>query len=193
MLGLQSNDVATAEKVISTELRGRIETRGPNANFASNLQIFVSREQRKLIRNVETPDALRKPFTITSSEILTDGSVAAIRFAIDGKTFPKPFYFILEDGNYKLNVVQPSIVPLEGNTYLVANADAVARTFSCSGASSLKVAANSSVHKFCSDSCPGFFDGTRFTVNGASADCDFNTFGTDMTIKNNSPVCHDPC
>ena len=192
MHALQANDAPTVESLMSDELRSRIETRGPNADFASNLQLFVSRERDKLIRSVQTSDAVLKPFTVVSSGILADGSVAYIEIIIDEASFPKPIYFTLTDGSYKLSVLPRNIVALEGNTYVVKNDDGVPRAFTCSGGGDT-VAPGGTLSEFCNDSCGWFFDATRFTVNGSSADCDYNTWGVDMYIRNNSPVCADRC
>jgi hypothetical protein len=192
---LQSDDVAAIDKLISTELRARIEMRGPGADFASNLQTFVLRERHKLMRSIETSDAFRKPVAIPFSEMLADGSIVAIGLAIDGKAFAKPFYFVLDNGSYKLNVTPPDIaIASSSSTYRVQNNDVVARSFLCSGQSSTSsVPALGQALATCLDSCSGFFDGTTFVVNGKAVNCDFNTFGVDMFIENNAPRCHDPC
>lgn len=195
---LQRMDTVAVDRLISTELRDRITTRGPATDFESNLQAFVSGQRDKLMRSVPASDALDKPLVVEAAGTPVDDSTMAVELTINGQQLPRPLYLVKEAAGFKLNVVKPDLGRsgasiLEGNTYLVKNDDGVARSFSCSGQSASTVAANQSLQKFCNDSCSGFFDGTRFTVNGASADCDFNTFGTDMFIRNNSPVCNDPC
>lgn len=190
---LQSNDAATVEKLLSAERRARIDEREQGADSASNLQSFVSRERRKLTRSVGTLKAPRESFTVTSAEVLADGSVAAIEVAVNGQQLPKPFYFVQEDGAYKLNIRQPDIGIASSSRYRVKNGDAVPRAFRCDGmADLLSVASQQEVRPLCEDTCDG--DGTRFYApDGAAADCDYNSWGLDMTIVNGYPVCSDVC
>ena len=104
---LQAGDAATIEKLLSAELRARIDERGSGADFASKLRGFMHREQRKLARSIGTLTASRAFLTVTSAEMLADGSIAALEVAANGKPLPKPFYFVQEDGGYKLDLIQP--------------------------------------------------------------------------------------
>jgi hypothetical protein len=187
---LQASDAAAVDKLISTELRTRIETRGTGPDFATNLKSFVAREHAKLARSVAGPQAQRAPIAASSAQLIGDGAIAAVTLAVGGATLPKPIYLVQENGGFKVNVVQPQV--LEGNTYVIQNDDGVARSFSCSGGRGANVAPGQTASTFCDDAC-GFFDGTRFNVAGATADCDFNTFGVDMFIRGNAPVCNDRC
>jgi hypothetical protein len=189
---LQRGDAAAVEKLISTEMRARIDERGPGTDFRASLQSFVASEQRKLARSVGSLKPSRTSLTVTSADMLADGSIAAIEVAVDGKPLPKPFYFTQEDSGYKLNIVQPDI-GLASTSYQVKNDDLVNRSFSCSGGASAVVAPTQQMQVACEDSCSGFFDGTTFTASAGSATCDYNTWGVDMYIRSGFPVCNDPC
>jgi hypothetical protein len=123
--------------------------------------------------------------------MLADGS-ATLEVAIAGARSGKPFHFVEEEGGYKLDLVRPDAALAGSNTYQIKNNDFVERSFSCRGASGT-IAPTGQLQGKCSDTCSGFFDGTRFTVNGTSVDCDYNSWGIDMYINNNYPVCGDPC
>lgn len=188
---LESSDFSAVQGLISAELRDRIDARGQGRTFSSKLQRFVSDERGKLMQNVEALQVIRRGSPTATTEMLADGSIAAISFSFDRTAPARPFYFVLEGERYKLNVVKPDIVIQEGNTYVIKNDDGVTRSFTCTGGSG-NVAAGQTLNKFCSDAC-GWFDGTDFTVNGATASCDYNTWGIDMYIRNNSPVCAGRC
>lgn len=191
---LQRGDTAAVEALLSAELQVRIHERGQGADFTSKLQDFVQDERRKLSRSVGVLDASPAPMTITSARMLADGSIAALRVAVAGKPLPKPFYFVQEDGSYKLNIIRPSTGYATQSSYLVANGDYETREFSCAGTGPKTIAATpATMFVACQDSCPGYWDGTRFTTSKGSSDCDWNAWGADMTIKNGYPVCNDRC
>jgi hypothetical protein len=190
---LQSGDLAAVEGLLSAELRARIAERGPGADFAANLRSFVDLEARKLARGTAAAKRSREPFTAGPARVVADGSVASLELVVGGEPLAKPFYFVDEQGAYKLTIVPPAGELFSStNTYQVKNNDFVERSFSCQGASAT-VAPTGQLQAKCKDTCSGFFDGTRFTVNGASVDCDYNSWGIDMYITNNYPVCGDPC
>ena len=112
---------------------------------------------------------------------------------MDGTPLPKPFYFIQEDGGYKLNIMQPDIGVSSSSSYRVRNGDSEPREFRCEGIDLTNVAPQQEVRAYCVDTCPGG-SGTRFYApDGASADCDYNSWGLDMTITNGYPKCNDFC
>jgi hypothetical protein len=191
---LQRGDVAAVEKLLSAELQARIDERGQAADLASKLHDFVRTERRKLSRSVGVLDGRRGAMTVTSAQMLADGSIAALRVAVKGKPLPKPFYFVQEDGSYKLNIIHPDAGFVIQSSYRIANSDHEPRSFSCSDSSSKTIAPTpAEMYESCSDSCPTIWDGTRFSTSQGSADCDYNTWGIDMTIVNGYPVCNDPC
>lgn len=190
---LQSGDVAAVEELLSTELRARIAERGPGADFAANLRSFVDREGRKLARGTPAMRRSREPFSAGAARVLADGSIASLEVAIDGEPLARPFYFVQEQDGYKLNIVAPAATLFSNtNAYQIKNNDFVERSFSCQGAAAT-IAPTGQMQAECQDTCWGFFDGTRFTVNGSSVDCDYNSWGIDMYIMSNYAVCSDPC
>ena len=192
---LESGDTAAVEEVVSAELLSRIDQRVAGADIEGKMRSFVLREQRKLARELGEPRSRGELFTVTSARKVDDGQVVALTVSVGGKELPKPFYFVAEDGGYKLNVVQPT-ASLSRSTYRVKNDDSQPRNFSCSGGDGWRIAPFSELKVGCQNSCSTFaFDGTRFWVEETNglADCDYNSWGVDMTIRNGYPVCSDPC
>ncbi|HYO69928.1 MAG TPA: hypothetical protein VEU33_28015 [Archangium sp.] len=191
---LQDGHAETVKGVISQQLVSRIAYRGSAATFEENLEAFVSREQTKLAREVGNVYALHDGFTVTAVDV--EGDVAAASIAVDGRQLPKPFYFVREQGSYKLNIIRPLGITEQGGytTYDVKNEDNVTRTFACSNSGSSSIAAFGTRSASCYNSCPTYFDGTWFTVGSSGrTDCDYNTWGWDLFIRGGLPVCGSPC
>lgn len=192
---LQSSDTDAVAKLLSAEMRDRIAEHLPGADFASNLQSFVLEEQHMLARSIGQLKGSGELFTVTSARSLADGTIVSINVSNDGTPLPKPFYFVEEDGGYKLDMVPANIEPAGVSTYRVKNQDSDSRTFSCSSSPDYTIAPNGSEMKVeCVDTCHTFLAwGTRFSVKNSSADCVYNAWGVDMTIRNGFPVCTSPC
>jgi hypothetical protein len=193
---VQAGDTSTVQGLLSREMLARIANRGRSARFQDNLEQFVLREQVKVNRELGDLSANPEGFTLTMVQPHMNGRVLAVFASMSGHVLPKPFFFVQEDGEYKLNIIRPkdSYSIQRTSTYSIKNDDFTARSFVCAGkTTSYNVAATQSLDVTCEDSCSWYFDGTRVTVNGASADCDWNNWGYDAYIRSNSPFCNDPC
>src|SRR5262249_17491845 len=124
------------------------------------------------------------------------GEVAAATITLHGQLSPKPLYLVAEDAQYKLNVVEPRGLSNGGTTsnYRVRNDDPEPRTFNCADYGPYAIAPSPAERKVaCGDSCHWlWFDGAAFFVDLIAADCDYNTWGVDLFIRGNRPVCNDP-
>lgn len=194
---LQDGRAEAVKGVLSQQLLNRIAFRGSAATFQENLEVFVSSEQSKLAQEVGDVYSLRKGITVIALDV--EGDVVAAFVEIDGRQLPKPFYFVREHGSYKLNITRPVGDAERGgsSTYDVKNEDGVLREFSCSsfgGSTEYSVSAKGNRSVVCYNSCPTIFDGTQFEVGTSGpTDCDYNTWGWDMYIRNGLPVCGSPC
>lgn len=190
---LHTEDTATLKSILSTELLSRIEMRAGGTNMEERLKMFASSERQKLVRAFGSVPA--GAFAVESM-ILHGNTVVAVSLSLMGTRLPKPFYFVVENAEYKINVIAPSSEPALTSTsyYLVQNMDYMNRDFSCSDYGPWTIAPYPATLKaMCRDTCPGWFDGSRFYANGGSADCDYNTWGIDAYIQSGYVVCHDRC
>jgi hypothetical protein len=193
--GLERGDAAAVEGLLSAELLSRIAERAPGADAGHKMQAFVLGEQRKLAKSLGSLRSRSELFTVTSARKLEEGRVVALTVSLGGEEIPKPFYFVAQDGGYKLNVTPP-VTSLSSDSYMVGNADYVWRNYGCSGVGSAMFSIGpypAAQYTTCNNSCSSWFDGTRFFTQTGSAYCDYNSFGLDMWIKNGLPVCNDPC
>lgn len=192
---LQTGDRTALLRVVSQDLRARITQPATSPITDTRLSAFMEKEARALSRSIGGADAT-KAVAVAAVRDEGDG-VLALTLRIDGAPLDKPFYLVKEDGQYKINVVPPAARgTLAGGwkSFRIKNQDGVNRSFTCTGSVSVPVAAGQEIRQACQTSCGRFLSaGTRFTVNGGSADCDYNTWGVDLYIQNNSPRCADPC
>ena len=202
---LQARDSHALAEVMSTELLDRIDARDTGASLATELQLFAAHEGAKLIRELavtgwgEPSEDIGAALSVRKIAVLDD-SVVAATVALNGTIIPKPIYLTFEDGAYRVNVTSPAsgaTVSEKANDYdyyRVANRDPMTRSFTCTRSKKYDIAPRQQLRARCwSKNCGFWFDGTRFTVGGASADCDYNTWGVDMEIVNGYPRCTDPC
>lgn len=188
--------------LISPELRERIASRGHELPGVSKFEVFIERERGKLLR-VLSDVGVDSDFTATTDlqvqhvELLARDTVAVARMSVRGQLLPKPLYLVRHQDRYLVNVVMPAAgQEFSVTSYRVENDDYANRLFSCSGYGPYSIGPHPTQRYIsCQDSCRSwwFFDGTTFETPGATADCDYNTWGTDMYIRNGYPICADPC
>lgn len=192
---LRGGDGTALKELLSSEMLERIHTRGGGKNSHENLRAFVAKEQGKLIREL---GRARTTLSIQGMDVSSGGMLVAVWLSANGQSLPKPFFFVYENGEYKLNIVSPhssgDSTTQRASNYRVQNDDYEPRSFSCSKAGPWSIAPHpATLLVSCENSCSGWYDGTRFTVNRASADCDYNSWGIDMYIRSNYPICNDRC
>jgi hypothetical protein len=202
---LQAGDVATVQALLSEEMLNRIATRGPASTFEENLNAFVLREQAKLARVVGNPGTLKQGIVVGA--ITSEGSgVVAASVLLEGRGVPKPFYFVHESGEYKLNILRPAgdVGVMQGGTttYDLLNYTAKNQYPQCQTSAgvwtSYGIGPNGNRSVSCWNSCPTWFDGTDFKVGpNAPISCDYNTWGWDLFIDEINGVawgrCGSPC
>jgi hypothetical protein len=192
---LRGGNGEALKALLSSEMLERIHTRGGGRDFHENLRAFVAREQGKLMREL---GRARATLSIQGMDVSADGMAVEVWLSANERSLPKPFFFVYENGEYKLNIVSPrssgDATLRSMSSYSVKNDDAEMRTFSCSNGGPWNIAAKpGSLMVYCEDSCSSWFDGTRFSMSTGITDCDYNSWGVDMTIKGGKPVCSDPC
>jgi hypothetical protein len=193
---LLASDTQAVQSMISKELLQRILNRAQGATYEEQMLFFIDRESSKLNQTAGGRGSLfAEGFTVTAMEEQSNGAVLALHLGFAGQSLPKPFYLVLENGEYKINMARPATgdYSLSGTSvYVVKNDDFEQRTFNCERRGSVSVAPTQTVSADCPDTC-GLWDGTRFYTSNGAADCDWNQFGVDMSIRNNVPICTTRC
>jgi hypothetical protein len=192
---LLTGDARAVQSLISRELTQRIFERGQGSTYEERLQSFIDRESSSLNRVLGYQRTFGEGFTVTGMETQSYGTVLALHLGLAGQSLPKPFYLVLEDGEYKINVVSPAngdFTTLATGNFKVKNGDFQTRTFNCEGNGDITVAPTQTVNTKCTMTC-GTFGGTRFYANGGAADCAWMMFEVDMTIHSGNPFCTVAC
>lgn len=192
---LLARDAKAVQSMISKELTQRILDRGQGSTYEERLLAFIDRESSSLSRVLGHQRAFAEGFTVTGMEMQSNGTVLALHLGLAYQSLPKPFYLVLEDGEYKINVVSPAngdFTTLADANFKVKNGDFEPRTFHCEGRDDITVAPTQTVSTKCPSTC-GLFGGTRFYANGGAADCAWMMFEVDMTIHGGNPFCTVSC
>lgn len=191
---LRGGNGEALKQLLSSELLERIQARGGGRDFHENLRAFVAKEQGKLIREL---GRARTALVIQGMDVSAGGMIVEVWLSANGRSLPKPFYFVYENGEYKLNIASPrsaDVASLSTSGYTVQNDDYVTRSFSCSKAGPWSIAPHpATLTVGCENSCSSWFDGTRFSTSTGSSDCDYNSWGVDAYIRGGNPVCNDRC
>ncbi len=188
---LVDDDTQALDAVVSEEIKQRATEMG------SDLQGFRDKMFRSLEREfgAVTESPAEPLFTVTDVQV--DGNSAEVYVERQGTMLPKPFYFVLEDGEYRLNLLPPGFSkPLpEGagaarqyDNYLIQNEYVyqfgVGMMMLCNwGGDAFFVQSGSSVTHPCSNNC-GWWHGATFRRQYGEIEriCDYNTFGVDVRI-----------
>lgn len=201
---LRTADTDMLQKIAASDLLQRIATRGPAGSPAQRTAAFLQREGKKLQRAADaavaalaTPAASASPQLAVVGVEALDARVLSARLTLNGREVPKPFYLLLEPSGLKVNVTVPrgEVSLASTSNYRVENDDLDSRSFACSGNGPYNIARFPAQRQVrCEDSCSWlWFDGTTFQIGGEETDCDYNTWGVDMYIRDNAPICNDPC
>ncbi len=196
-----TEDESRFRAIASAELLSRIASRGPAADSNRKLSQFLARERYKLNRELtrlQSPASAQATLSVEleALERSADGSTASASVRVNGRLLSKPLYLLREGREYRVNIVAPrSDAAATTSSYRVQNDDPVIRAFSCSGYGGYLIGVHPSQRSLpCLDSCHyWWFDGTTFEALGSFTDCDYNTWGVDMYIRDGYPVCSDPC
>jgi len=185
--------------LVSSEIQLRIgETGMDMAGFAEKLRGSMLNQFNGTSVAPESGSA----FQITSLRV--EGEAVRVEVSSNGETLAKPFYFVKEDGDYRLNLVrqgftraQPEGSGAATDTYRIKNDNAYPQTGRCSGSQGLMPAVTELAVR-CENKC-GFFHGTRFysPFSNDSIKCDYNTWGVDAIYNDRfgslGVICNDKC
>jgi len=185
--------------LVSSEIQARIGETGMNmGSFAEKMRGSMLNQFNGTSVAPESGVA----FQITSVRV--EGDSVRVEVWSNGETLAKPFYFVKEDGDYRLNLVrqgftraQPEGSGAATDTYRVKNDNAFPQTVRCSGSQGVMPAVTE-LGMRCENKC-GFFHGTRFysPFSNDSIKCDYNTWGLDAVYNDRfgplGVICNDKC
>lgn len=200
---LLDNDLELLTTIMSTEVQERVAKKGPDMGaFAEKLRRSMIRHFNTMAENTMTEgERLDVPFSVV--EMRAEGDALRVEVARAGKPLAKPFYFVLEGDDYKLNLLRPGFSkPLpEGagaayDTYLLKNQHSELAIGDCAGNNPTWIPGNSQQNKSCSNTC-GWWSGSTFYGHWPySLKCDWNTWGVDVYYHPSYSIgleCNDTC
>lgn len=187
---LVRHDVATLEKIVSSEIRARSTER------RIDLPSFLEKQRAAMMRTFDLAEGEQPVFEVT--EVADEGEAVRVTLALRGDELKKPFYFVREDGGLKLNIAPPGFSKsapdgtLFGReSYAVRNQNLYGNppvTISChredGTAGYVTVAPGERRSVDCDDTC-GWWAGSTFwaAYNGPVRRCDWNFWGDDVYIN----------
>ena len=181
--------------VISSEIRDRIAEKG------ADIEAFAKKMKASMLRQFsDMSDATSMGYAFTVTDIREAGGGLRVEVARNGEALAKPFYFVNEGGEYKLNLLRPGFTKPQpdgsgasSDTYRVKNTNDGLAWVNCDGATSKTVDMFAEVKITCTNKC-GWFHGGHFFPGGSY--CDWNTWGVDVYLDNTRQTgleCADPC
>ncbi len=209
-------DVVRLDRLISEEVKVRARQMNSDVNgFADRMAASLRRELEQ--QDVDPASDVTGFFTIGT--VVDEGSVLRVEILRNGESTGKPFYFVREAGEFKLNIKRPGFTkPLpEGaeasrDNYRFKNDVNWSPVFSCKGTDPFALPAatwfdpcielqgggfkcfdSGYTTKKCSSSC-GWWTGTTVKQGSNTKKCDWNTWGDDVYVDfDGFWHCHDEC
>jgi hypothetical protein len=199
---LIERDALTLDALLSSEVKKRL------ASYEGGVERFVEKQRTTLLQafpELETAGAVGA-FEVT--KVAAQEGVASATLAYRGTELPRPFHFVREGDRYLLNVARPGFSSplgqgaLANDTYLIsASYDSEPATITCSygGQVNVRPAQYIGTYSKYYVSCPnycGFWNGANFRSSGqwqGAANCDYNTWGTDVWVGWAGAHCNDAC
>jgi hypothetical protein len=200
---LYGKDPAPLQRLLSSEVLDHMKEAG------LDLAGYHAKQRASMLRTFEAELAKNGPSgQFSAAAVDAEGDAVRVTLAMGGQKLEKPFYFVYENGDYKLNVLRPGFskqapeeAALATDTYSIW-CGRPSENPSCS----LACAASKTTNHFytvpnqhhtnvsCYNTC-GFWHGSTFTNN---LKCDYNTWGTDVYVTqtkgfNVSYECNDGC
>jgi hypothetical protein len=199
-------DVDALKGLMSAEVLGQIDAKG------MDMGAFADKMSGSMLRTFDTMTSNSDLGWFSVESVRIEGNAVRIEVSRQGETLKKPFYFVDDQGEYKLNLVSPGFSrPLaEGaagswNDYLLTNSHASLTAHAyCTTGSHGYIPPQSNGYLSCTDKCGAFFSGGRFFANQGQTNethayCDYNTWGVDAEYKWLNPnteyavLCADSC
>jgi len=198
---VSDRDLDLLTTLTSTEIHERANSIGMGmAGFAEKMRNSMF----STLTSMSDQAPVGNQFTIENVQV--EGNAVRVEVAHNGENIGKPFYFVKEEGAYKLNLQRPgfSQPQPEGagastDAYRVRNEVNDTLRVSCSGGAYANIKPYADLKIGCESKC-GFFAGTRFYSplgdNSQSVKCDYNTWGVDAyynPLKGIGVRCGDGC
>jgi hypothetical protein len=184
--GLLERDAQTLDGLLSIEVKKRATQMGSDVGgFADKMRASLLRQFPTIANESTLPE-----FKVTSATV--EGDTARAQVAFQGEALAKPFFFVSEGGQYKLNIARAGFSnPLPAGTaasvdgYVIEsqNGGYGGDMMYCNGGN-VYVPVSSKRTVSCVSNC-GWWTGTWFNRNleGPTLNCDYNTWGTDVYIN----------
>jgi hypothetical protein len=199
---LVDDDAQALDALLSDEVKARVFDKG------GDMQAFRDKMHRSMEREFGESAIEQAEHSFGVVDVTSEGDAAQVTVSYQGTTLEKPFFFVLESDEYKLNLVRPGFSnPLpEGaaparDTYKILNMWAYSSygsgtTMVCDGGE-VFVRDGTTASVSCNNSC-GWWHGSWFTTpySGIIRYCDYNTWGNDVYINQLSYGgwdCNDYC
>jgi hypothetical protein len=199
---LIERDALTLDALLSSEVKKRL------ASYEGGVERFMEKQRTTLLQafpELETAGAVGA-FEVT--KVAAQEGVASATLAYQGTELPRPFHFVREGDRYLLNVARPGFSSplgkgaLANDTYLIsASYDSEPATITCSYGGQVNVSPAQYIGTYnkyyvsCPNAC-GFWSGANFRSSGqwqGAANCDYNTWGTDVWVGWFGAHCNDAC
>jgi hypothetical protein len=202
---LHDGDEAALRGLLSDEVLDKART------LRGGLPRFATRQKAAMLRQFKGMKAgdLGEGFRVVKVE--PQGEVVAAHIAYQDREIPRPFYFVREGGELKLNVARPGFSRRLGpafsanDNYNVRNDSFVNAWVSCAsdggrGLNWIDVMHHSTRFVSCRNTC-GLFNGSYFNssthVFVGSRQCDYNSWGDDVILSDTPDGprarCEDEC
>jgi hypothetical protein len=188
---LLRHDTKTLETMISSELVAR----GVERHIS--LDRFLEKQRAAMMSTFDLKEGERPSFIVT--EAASEGDAVRVSMELRGEALKKPFYFVRENGQLKLNIAPPgfSKAAPDGtlfgrekyyvkNQNIYGNQPATMTCHRSGGGAMVTVAAGARGTVYCDDTC-GWWAGSTFQMYGAydgpTRKCDWNSWGDDVYIN----------
>lgn len=185
---LVERDTAALEGMVSSEVMSRSAERG------IPMDTLLAKQRGALMRTFELEEG--EIPTLDVIDVQEEGDAVRVTLAAQGVELEKPFYFVEEQGSYRLNIAPPgfSKAPPEGaqfgkSNYTIKNVNIPGNAnfaMTCYQGPTTVVPPNSTRKMSCGDAC-GFWSGSLFAnaeaYDGPQKACDWNAWGADVVIN----------
>lgn len=166
------------------------ESSDKKETLESVLAVFVDKQKSKILR---IPYQSHDKHCISPLCYAVDGGTVSLQLSLGQSDVSKPIYFVFEDDQYKLNVLNPS----GSDRYRVENAHRTGtHKVECRGGNKQTLHPTASVYMTCEDDCGYVWSGTWFQDldTGRRVQCDYNTWGWDARFNESGTLeCADNC
>jgi hypothetical protein len=183
------------DSVISSEIRNRLVEK--NADIAA----FAKKMKASMLKQFsDMSDGTSMGYAFTVTDIHQASGGLRVEVARNGEALSKPFYFVNEGGEYKLNLLRPGFTKPHpdgsgagSDTYRVKNLNSYNAEAHCNNWKTVPAGGEATLS--CANSC-GWWSGALFHGTYQGALCDWNSWGVDVYLDGsrlNGLYCNDPC